>query len=974
MKHLWRLVLWGMLAWMGSHAGAQGVAADIASQPTPAVGDTPQGLATLTANASPAQVRAYFEERIRLQGDGIRYATALALYKAWNAALPKDTLPKEKLLLLLADAKQYDAAVTFSQPHFDAPDGRFSGQLITALGLYFSGRDDEVWTRAVKVAEDARREHVPRYAGGSAGSGWSPFRASSAKLGLAGALELQARVLIRKGHYRDALAIAEDGIDAAKETLDIARVMPPNEVSAAAVFQTNETMSSLLLQKIRAQVANGSNYNAARTLDEYLTTARTVEAHPRHFWNLAVSQYNQRNFVQAEANFRKADAAAQVAGYPTLSFFRSDCGQGIVGSLEGQKRWQEAQAELSRLDALAGDDETLQYRIRYRFERGYAYLHQGGRLEDALALFQDLATVSRDGILTAHANGLQGVTLWRLQRSPAQALALLKRAVAVYMDPIYFDDQALGLNADVRDLVVDTFMEAVFQTAGEDPMQAVGPAQWSRSSSVQSALADAAVRSAARDPALSELVRRDQDIKNEIRNLRTKAAMELDASVGAQISELTIQRAEIQSKIKVAFPEYDKLVAPQPPNVDAAVRALAMDEALVLLLPTDQSVFVWTISADKKNAAARAQISKAELQSLVNGIRRTLDFGEMNGALAPFDVHAARQLYRLLLAPVESTLEGKKHVIVAAGGALAQIPFGLLVTDQDKGVDGVEPYWIKRHAISHVPGLSAWLSIKQLAETNRATESLIAWGDPSFGAVQNGALRAQSGVRRLALTRAQRPEDDGLFAKGGLRYTDIPALPETREEVLSIASALKADVTADLHLGDRATKASVMGSNASGELARKKVVVFATHGLMAGDLPGLTQPALALANTDASDQNMLGNLLLLEDVLNLRLNSDWVVLSACNTAAADGKVEESLSGLARGFFYAGSRSLLVTHWAVESESAKELTTNTMKNFVANPTQRRADSLRLAMLTLLSDPQYRHPVYWAPYALVGDGGR
>ena len=99
-----------------------------------------------------------------------------------------------------------------------------------------------------------------------------------------------------------------------------------------------------------------------------------------------------------------------------------------------------------------------------------------------------------------------------------------------------------------------------------------------------------------------------------------------------------------------------------------------------------------------------------------------------------------------------------------------------------------------------------------------------------------------------------------------------------------------------------------------------------------------------------------------------------MVLSACNTAAADGKAEEALSGLARGFFYAGSRSLLVTHWAVESESAKALTTATFAHYSANPNAPKAESLKQAMLKVMAMPQYGHPAYWAPYALVGDGGR
>jgi CHAT domain-containing protein len=166
----------------------------------------------------------------------------------------------------------------------------------------------------------------------------------------------------------------------------------------------------------------------------------------------------------------------------------------------------------------------------------------------------------------------------------------------------------------------------------------------------------------------------------------------------------------------------------------------------------------------------------------------------------------------------------------------------------------------------------------------------------------------------------------------------------------------------------------VLTQNKNGNLAKQRVVAFATHGLMAGDLPNLTQPALAMAGTKDDATNVLAPLLTLEDVLTLKLNADWVVLSACNTAAADGKAEEALSGLARGFFYAGSRSLLVTHWAVDSESAVTLTTETFKNYQSKPTQAKAESLRQAMLTVMSNPDTAHPTYWAPYALVGDGAR
>lgn len=151
----------------------------------------------------------------------------------------------------------------------------------------------------------------------------------------------------------------------------------------------------------------------------------------------------------------------------------------------------------------------------------------------------------------------------------------------------------------------------------------------------------------------------------------------------------------------------------------------------------------------------------------------------------------------------------------------------------------------------------------------------------------------------------------------------------------------------------------------------RRVVTFSTHGLVPGDLPGLSQPALALAATDRPEESPL---LTLEDILGLKMNADWVVLSACNTAAADGQASEAISGLGRGFFYAGTKAVLVTHWAVETKSARQLVTEIFRRYGADKDVTRAQTLRLAQLVLIYSKRYAHPFYWAPFAIIGDGGR
>lgn len=264
------------------------------------------------------------------------------------------------------------------------------------------------------------------------------------------------------------------------------------------------------------------------------------------------------------------------------------------------------------------------------------------------------------------------------------------------------------------------------------------------------------------------------------------------------------------------------------------------------------------------------------------------------------------------------------------------------------------------------------------------------WGDPAFARVPPparyaalasvseasvGAVELRRVLRRNVFVKRAMPLTLGLEDPGAsVRYGEIPPLPDTRDELRAIAGTLRANEATDLKFGAAATRESVLAASQSGLLARKRVVAFATHGLMADDLPHLTQPALALAATGKEAEDPLAPLLTLDDVMSLRLNADWVLLSACNTAASDGSAAEALSGLARGFFFAGARSILATYWAVESESAKLLTAATFAHYVANVTARKSESLRQAMLGVMAKPDFDHPAFWAAYALVGDGGR
>jgi CHAT domain-containing protein len=199
----------------------------------------------------------------------------------------------------------------------------------------------------------------------------------------------------------------------------------------------------------------------------------------------------------------------------------------------------------------------------------------------------------------------------------------------------------------------------------------------------------------------------------------------------------------------------------------------------------------------------------------------------------------------------------------------------------------------------------------------------------------------------------------------------LPALPETADELRAVAKSM-ATGEQDLYLAERASEPMLRQAG----LDRYRVIEFATHGLMSGDLTGLAEPALVLTPPkEASAEN--DGLLTASKIATLKLNADWVVLSACNTAASDGTPDAGgLSGLAKAFFYAGARSLLVSNWSVPSEATVKLITGVFDELKNDPSIGRAEALRraeMAMLDPKNPPEFAHPMFWAPFVLAGEGG-
>ncbi len=795
--------------------------------------------------------------------------------------------------------------------------------------------------------------------------------------------------------YAQALPECVLALDMYRRKFDLRGAMPEYLQGSAATDRTDS-----LIDMASLQLAMGRYFDAEQTIAEALTSSAQAGARNGRdivgaYNSLALVRAGQSRIVEARQFAQRALRFASTGDRGKLGVETRNTYDVLFRIMVMQRAWQEAATEFGRIDTLSSGDPALQSRVRYPLARALAYAHTG-RSADAVALMTDhlqwtQASFGNRHVETGLAQGVLGIVLAsstdgvlraRARGTLASAVQLLARADSTGRDTLDLSEKA-----SVRSLIFERYLEVIgADPAKEDIATSFAASDALRGSSVQQALGDAAVRSAAHTSGLSELVRRAQDAGNELKALygflarqasetETRRVDTIAQTMRKRIQELEESRVQLQAEIARGFPEYSRLVHPDLPTPADVAGALHETEAFIAIFPTEQHTFVWAVRRDGTTAFHRAEMGEREQLKLVDRLRRTLDVADKGSSMPAFDAPAAAELYDGLLRPISHIFSGQTHLVVAAGGGLAQIPFAVLAPSRSAD-DLSPPRWlIQEFAITQVPSASAWMSLKQLAQKERAPEILLGWADPAFGLQVAPAAAVRPNIRRLDITRETVTSDrPAPTLRSAWRYDRIPALPETRDELQAIAATLHADPVGDLRVGALATRESVLAASRSGQLARKRVVIFATHGLIAGDLPNLNQPALAMAATGAEEQEPLSALLTLDDVVTLQLNADWVVLSACNTAAADGKAGEALSGLARGFFYAGSRSVLVTHWAVETDSAKYLTTATFDHHAKTPTAGKAESLRQAMLQLMAQPQYSHPAYWAPYALVGDGAR
>jgi CHAT domain-containing protein len=531
----------------------------------------------------------------------------------------------------------------------------------------------------------------------------------------------------------------------------------------------------------------------------------------------------------------------------------------------------------------------------------------------------------------------------------------------------------LRVNRDLPGFYLETINAAAQATPADRPAlmaEAVTAVHLVRDRTTAEALQRMATRVVAGNAALAAVTRDIQDSERRSKLLRTTLAQEQDRpaeernakreeTLKDQLREAEIKTESLEQRLQAEFPKYARLSTPGALTADEVARLLRPTEALVALIPTGQSVWV-LFARGGEVSLRRARLNMRELDQRVRAIRASLE--PVDGATRPFDVAASAQLYADLLGPLTSQLAGVKHLIAVPYGPLLSLPLGLLVT-RPPAASVADDYrqvaWLAREmAISVLPSVASLRELREKAGRSAAPKPFIGFGDPIFA----GAAGATRGVDSASDHCREGQSVDLEVLK------DLPRLPETARELADIARTLGAGRDS-LVLGADATETRVR----SMPLDQYRVVAFATHGLLPSEVRCQTEPSLAFTPPGVAGPQDDG-LLDASEVAQLRLDADWVLLSACNTARADGKLAgESLSGLAQGFFYAGARALLASHWAVASAPTVELTTGMFSVYAREPASGRAEALRRSQLALASNKDTSHPFFWAPFVLVGDGG-
>lgn len=430
-------------------------------------------------------------------------------------------------------------------------------------------------------------------------------------------------------------------------------------------------------------------------------------------------------------------------------------------------------------------------------------------------------------------------------------------------------------------------------------------------------------------------------------------------------NETTKEFAGYTAFVRQKAPGVAELATPRPLPAREFQRRLRTGEAIVATLVTPLDLYVWAITQGGVTVA-RQRISEAEVRSKVQRLRAGLVPGGGSGAggLPPFDAAAAHEIYRLVFEPVAKALQGVTDVAWYGHGPLGSVPPAVLVTAPPARPKLSSPaefaatrFLVDRYAFSALADLSLFPWHRDKAPAGRRDDRFLGVGAPMLTA-EEIAGGPRSRTYELA---------GGLDGK---ELAQLPKLAESVDEMKGLA-AIVGESNSTLWLGPAATEKRFVGDGLLGY----QTIALATHGFLAGEVRNVPEPALMLV-LDPDSKDRFDGLLTSREIARLKLDANLVILSACNTAGADGRPRgETFTGLSQAFFTAGARSLMVSHWPVMSGAAVQLSVGTVRESRkegASLSRSLQHAMQEARRSGASNPIESHPSYWGPFVIVGNG--
>lgn len=405
----------------------------------------------------------------------------------------------------------------------------------------------------------------------------------------------------------------------------------------------------------------------------------------------------------------------------------------------------------------------------------------------------------------------------------------------------------------------------------------------------------------------------------------------------------------LNEKIQRNYPDFKKNYASQFASTALIGFNLKDDEAYIELTHSKYFLYI-TVLTNKNRIVKYLKIPNTEIANLIKKVRSSVQLENNN--IKPFDYDSAKKLYKNIFSPIEENLKNINKLYIIPEKQTLSLPFELLVYSEFYK----EKFLIEKYSISIMPSAAAFIGINN-SKTFSSNQNFAGFGNPKIKKINSD----------VKINEKYTKEFSSYFTRGGkvkieyLRF--LPELPETEIELNLIKK--KFGGNSKIFTRENFTEANIKNFNFS----EYKVINFASHALVVGEIDGLAEPAILTTVPEKIDGDKDG-LLTTSEIAKLKINTDLVILSACNTASSDGKPSsDGLSGLANAFFYSGSKSLLVTHWSVISDTTVSFISN-LFDYIKNSNGDVSKALQKSKIEMIGSKDYSHPIFWAPYVLVG----